>query len=166
MQKYLEIKQSSPVNFRNVKAIGICSRSCLEEEKKKKKKKKKRKTHGGGQLEALSERNTMQASVSLQLARAEATKEYPFDCDPAILVMVTLGYIMTNVSHCTSLTAEEVLASKAVTVVEYPYANTILPYGVKTGSTDNCKPEDNMWWEKPAEKSSRIKASMTKDMEV
>lgn len=41
----------------------------------------------------------------------------PFDCDPVILVIVTLGYIATNVSHCTSLTAQEVLASKAVTVV-------------------------------------------------
>lgn len=31
--------------------------------------------------------------------------------------MVSLGCIMTNISYCTSLTAKEVLASKAVTVV-------------------------------------------------
>lgn len=44
-------------------------------------------------------------------------RNIPFDCDPATPAVVTLGYIMTNISHCTALTAEEVLASKAVTVV-------------------------------------------------
>lgn len=43
---------------------------------------------------------------------------------------------------------------------------TVLPYRVKTGSTDNCKPEDDMWWEKSAKKSFRIEASMTKYTEV
>lgn len=38
--------------------------------------------------------------------------------------------------------------------VGYPHANTVMPYGVKTGSTDSCITEDDMWREKWAGKPS------------
>lgn len=47
--------------------------------------------------------------------------------------------------------------------VGYAHANTAMPYGVKTGSTDNSKTEDDMWREKWAGKPS---VNMTNYVEV
>lgn len=49
--------------------------------------------------------------------------------------------------------------------VEYPHANTVLPYGIKIGSTDNYKQEDNDGRNQQRNHPG-LKASMTKYTEA
>lgn len=79
----------------------------------------------------------------------------------------SMEHCLQKKMHCTKLECNTVMHPLPPSRVPTCKHSTVCwPYGAEIGSTDNCKLEDGMWWEISAEKSSRIKASMIKYMEV